>query len=90
LARVRDITARPDVSILVERWSEDWSELAWVRLGGRARVVEPVDAEPEIVLALRTKYPQYRDHDLTARPMIAVDLDRVAHWTARAEVTPAG
>src|ERR1700754_4325073 len=29
LARVRDLVARPEVGILVDRWSEDWSRLAW-------------------------------------------------------------
>ena len=36
LARVRDIVERPTASVLVDRWSEDWSELAWVRITGRA------------------------------------------------------
>ena len=35
LARVRDITAHPAVWLLVDRWSEDWSRLAWLRLEGR-------------------------------------------------------
>ena len=40
LARVRDILDRPGVSLLVDRWSEDWSELAWLRIHGRATVVD--------------------------------------------------
>jgi PPOX class probable F420-dependent enzyme len=82
LARVRDIAARPEVSLLVEHWSEDWSELAWLRLGGRARLVEPPDRAAGIVEALRAKYPQYVDHDLAGRPMLVVDIDRIARWGA--------
>ncbi len=41
LARVRDIEDRPEVTLLVDRWSEDWTDLAWLRLGGRAALVEP-------------------------------------------------
>lgn len=41
LARVRDIEARPDVAVLVDRWDEDWSRLAWVRLEGTANVLWP-------------------------------------------------
>ena len=41
LGRVRDILARPSVSVLVDRWSEDWSELAWLRLDGNALLIEP-------------------------------------------------
>ena len=79
LARVRDIEARPEVTLLVERWSEDWSELAWLRIDGRARVVE---SDPTAVAALRAKYPQYEDHDLESRPMIAIRIERVNPWGA--------
>ena len=41
LARVRDIVARPRVTVLVDRWSEDWADLAWVRLQGTARLIRP-------------------------------------------------
>ena len=34
LARVRDIGDRPGVTLLFERWSEDWSRLAWLRARG--------------------------------------------------------
>src|SRR4051794_11570189 len=43
LARVRDITADPRVSILSDRWDEDWTRLAWLRLEGRAAVLDPRD-----------------------------------------------
>ena len=79
LARVRDIEARPDVTVLVDRWSEDWSELAWVRVEGRAVLV---NALPPMVGALRAKYPQYADHDLEARLMIRIDIERATGWSA--------
>lgn len=41
LARVRDIVERPSVSLLVERWDEDWTCLAWLRIHGRAEMVDP-------------------------------------------------
>ena len=43
LARVRDIRVRPDVTLLVERWDEDWAKLGWLRLTGRAVLMEPGD-----------------------------------------------
>ncbi len=93
LARVRDILARPDVTILVDRWSEDWTELAWLRAGGRAALLEPeaIDAArdpaieadaspPGTIEALRAKYPQYRAHRLESRPLIRITLERVVTW----------
>ena len=82
LARVRDIQARPEVSLLVERWDEDWSRLAWLRLHGRAALVEPDDVSSDAVERLREKYPQYADHALKSSPMIAIDVDRATTWGA--------
>jgi PPOX class probable F420-dependent enzyme len=41
LARVRDIEARPQVTLLVDRWDEDWAKLAWLRIHGNATLLEP-------------------------------------------------
>lgn len=78
LARIRDISSRPAVAVLVDRWSEDWSELAWLRLHGRARVL-PQPAG-DVLEALRDKYSQYREHRLEARPIIRIELERVTSW----------
>ena len=67
LERVRDIVARPDVALLVDRWSENWSRLGWVRVTGKAVLCEPADSPAEhtaAVAALRAKYPQYATHRL--------------------------
>lgn len=80
LARVRDIHARPAVSVLVERWDEDWSTLGWLRLDGRATVLEPVDTPPDTADRLRTKYPQYATHALESSPTIVIDIERAISW----------
>jgi PPOX class probable F420-dependent enzyme len=82
LARVRDIEARPEVSLLVERWDEDWSRLAWLRLHGRATLVEPEKMPRDAVARLREKYPQYATHALESSPMIAIDIERATSWGA--------
>jgi PPOX class probable F420-dependent enzyme len=46
LERVRDIVANPVVGLLVDRWSEEWSRLGWLRLSGRAVLIEPSRVEP--------------------------------------------
>jgi PPOX class probable F420-dependent enzyme len=80
LARVRDVMARPAVALLVQRWSEDWSELAWLRLAATASLVEAPPAA--IVAALRERYPPYADHDLEHRPALRMDVEGVTRWTA--------
>jgi PPOX class probable F420-dependent enzyme len=89
LARVRDIERDPRVSLLVDRWSEDWAELAWMRLEGHAALTETAD--PSIVEALRAKYRQYADQDLESRPMIRITIERSMGWDASAiEADPSG
>ncbi len=83
LARVRDITADPRVTILIDRWGEDWSTLTWLRLTGHASLL-PIDDDrhAETIRALRARYPQYVDHRIEARPVIAIRLDRATRWAA--------
>ena len=61
LARVRDIAADPRVTVLVDRWDEDWTRLAWLRSEGQATLLKPTDGTEEhsvTVAALRVKYRQ--------------------------------
>lgn len=85
LARVRDVRSRPDVTLMVDHWSEAWAELRWVRVRGRATLVEPDLADERlasVVAALRTKYPQYGGHDLDHRPMLRVAIESIVGWSA--------
>ena len=83
LARVRDIEARPEVTVLVDRWDEDWTRLAWVRCRGRATLLEADGpGHAEAVAALRAKYVQYRSHRLEVRPIVRIEVDRVSSWGA--------
>jgi PPOX class probable F420-dependent enzyme len=81
LERVRDIGARPDVDLLVDRWSEDWRQLAWLQLRGTARLIEPGHPDHGAAIpALRAKYPQYVDHRLEDRPAIRIELLAARSW----------
>jgi PPOX class probable F420-dependent enzyme len=88
LARVRDIRERPRVSVLVDRWDEDWNRLAWLRLDGSAQVMEPTDSSGQehsaAVRLLRERYQQYESMAIEQRPMIRVAIDHVARWSAAA------
>ena len=87
LARVHDIAARPRVAVLVDRWDEDWSRLAWLRLEGTAVVLEPPTDRSDgehwrAVGLLRARYPQYATQALEVRPIIRVAVERVSSWSA--------
>jgi PPOX class probable F420-dependent enzyme len=86
LARVRDIEADPRVAVLVQRWDEDWANLAWLRLTGSAVLLRRVGhhawEHSTAVEALRVRYAQYSTHDLESRPLIRVAIERATSWSA--------
>jgi len=85
LARVRDLLARPAATLLVDRWSEDWDRLGWLRLEATADLLEPgpgsdASEHDDAVAALRAKYPQYAGHRLELRPILRFRVDRAVSW----------
>ena len=56
-ARVRRLRRRPEAALMVDRYDDDWSRLAWVELRGRVSV-EPLGPALDALVA---KYPQYAD-----------------------------
>jgi coenzyme F420-0:L-glutamate ligase/coenzyme F420-1:gamma-L-glutamate ligase len=84
LARVRDLLVLPEATLLVDRWSEDWSRLAWLRLECRGEILEPEPRERDehaaAVAALRDKYEQYRTQRLDERPIIRFVVHRAIAW----------
>jgi PPOX class probable F420-dependent enzyme len=86
LARVRDIRDRPNVSLLVDEWHEDWSRVRWLRLDGTATLLDPDSRDARehgaALRALRDRYPQYADQRLEARPIVRVAVSRVVGWSA--------
>jgi PPOX class probable F420-dependent enzyme len=89
LARLRDILVLPEVTLLADRWSEDWSELGWLRAYGVGELLEPEPREraehDAAVVMLREKYEQYRDQNLETRPIIRIAVDRVVGWGVAAD-----
>jgi PPOX class probable F420-dependent enzyme len=81
-ARVRYLRRRPDCALTVDRYSDDWRELAWVQALGRVDVLEATDA-PDSLAALTSKYEQYRA-DPPPGPLLRLTPDRFLVWSAAA------
>ena len=84
-ARLRFIRRHPRVAVTVDRYSDEWEQLAWLQLLGVATVID-AEREPEAVAALRDRYPQYRDRP-PGGPLIRVEVVRTLSWRA---ASPAG
>ena len=81
LRRIENARARPEVTILVDYYDDDWSRLWWIRLRGRARVLDDGDERERALELLAEKYPQYRAEP-PAGPVLAVDVTEVREWSA--------
>jgi PPOX class probable F420-dependent enzyme len=82
LRRVENARSRPDVTILVDHYEDDWRLLWWIRLRGRARVLDDGDERDRALALLAEKYPQYREAAPDG-PVLAVDVSEIREWTAR-------
>jgi len=76
LRRLEDIAANPAVSLLVDAYDEDWSQLWWARADGAARVHPTYDLDP-----LVAKYADYREQP-PAGPVIVIEVTRWSGWSA--------
>ncbi len=83
LQRVRNIQANPRVSLLVDRYDEEWSKLAWVRVDGVARILQSGRRHAQAIERLRYKYPQYRRLKIENRPVIEITVERIVQWQAK-------
>ena len=81
LQRLANIEANPAVEVVIDHWDEDWSRLWWVRLSGRARVIEH---DAHALELLQAKYPQYRA-DPPAGPFVVVAIESRSQWNSEPE-----
>jgi PPOX class probable F420-dependent enzyme len=81
LRRIENARRDPNVAVLVDHYDDDWARLWWVRLRGRARVLDGgVEAQRALAL-LAEKYDQYRDAP-PGLPVLAIDVDEWRSWSA--------
>jgi PPOX class probable F420-dependent enzyme len=81
LRRIENARVRPDVTVLVDHYEDDWSRLWWIRLRGRARVLEEGEERERALELLAEKYPQYR-REPPDGPVLAVDVTDVRTWSS--------
>jgi len=79
-ARVRRLRRRPEAAVLVDRYDDDWSRLAWVELRGTVTVHAAADA-PGALDALAAKYEQYGDEHPPG-PLLRLAVEQATWWKA--------
>ncbi len=81
LRRVRNIEARHEAMLLIDRYDDDWSRLGYVQVYGHAALLMPGEAgHADALLLLRQRYVQYRSMALEEYPLIVITPRRVVAW----------
>ncbi|MEX2046470.1 MAG: TIGR03668 family PPOX class F420-dependent oxidoreductase [Chloroflexota bacterium] len=82
LRRVRNIETNGRVAIVVDRYDEDWSRLAWVLLEGVATILETGEERDSGAKLLTGKYAQYETLSLDGRPIVRVEIEHESEWSS--------
>jgi PPOX class probable F420-dependent enzyme len=79
-ARVGFLRRDPRAALTVDRYSDDWEELAWVQVLGSVEIIELSEGADGLA-ALSAKYEQYREEEPPG-PLLALEPHRYLWWRA--------
>jgi PPOX class probable F420-dependent enzyme len=80
LKRLRNMLDNPSVAFVADRYDEDWQQLGWVMLRGRADILADGPEHDRAQALLSERYAQYRTMQLAELPVIALRIERVTSW----------
>ncbi len=85
LKRIKNIQDNPNVALLIDKYSEDWTKLAFVMIQGKASIITSKTQGniqlQEAYKKLETKYRQYQKIGL-GEICIIIKPEKVASWGA--------
>ncbi len=79
-ARVRFLRRDPRAALTVDRYSDDWDQLAWVQVVGWIAILDLAEGRAGLA-ALSAKYEQYREEGPHG-PLLALEPERYLWWRA--------
>jgi PPOX class probable F420-dependent enzyme len=83
LKRIRNIQHNPNVALLIDEYSEDWTKLAFVMIQGKASIASKGEGNIQVREAykkLMTKYIQYQKVGV-GEMCIIITPKKVASWS---------
>ena len=81
LKRLRNVGENPRVTMLADRYCDDWETLWWVRADGKAAILADQRQMAVALKLLANRYWQYRQTPPTG-PVLAVTVERWSGWAA--------
>lgn len=80
LQRLRNIEHQSNVTILFDRYDDDWNQLWWVRMRGVAHEVSDDAAREQAIDALVAKYEQYVERPPDG-PVVRIEPTEWRGWS---------
>ena len=80
LRRLDNIAREPRVTVLIDHYDDDWASLWWVRLRGRAVVIDDGPRFDAAIAQLVAKYPKHYAPTPPLGPVIQIDITDVRAW----------
>lgn len=84
LKRIKNIQDNPNVALLIDEYSEDWTKLAFVMIQGKATIITTKTQGniqlQEAYKKLTTKYQQYQKIELREMCII-IKPEKIASWS---------
>ncbi len=80
LKRVRNIISNPQVSLVIDKYCEDWQKLGFVTILGKANLLQDGNEHDRIILMLKEKYIQYRSMNIDHNPIIKITVTKMIAW----------
>jgi PPOX class probable F420-dependent enzyme len=82
MKRVRNILENPRIAFLVHHYEEDWEQLSYVLIRGRAVLLEDGPERQRALRLLEERYQQYRERRLAAGAGLVIKLvpETIHRW----------
>lgn len=80
LKRLSNLQENPFAALVVDRYDEDWTCLAWVMLQGRAEILHAGPEHDQAQTSLRARYLQLAAMQIDHLPVVAVRIDHATSW----------
>jgi len=83
LARLKNIRGRPRVALLIDHYSEDWTQLWYILIRGKAKLLPPSSAaeRARAIRLLKAKYAQYAAGMMGEDgPILRISVERIVAW----------
>jgi PPOX class probable F420-dependent enzyme len=80
LKRIANMRENPSVALVFDHYDEDWGQLGWVMVQGRAEELASGSEHDQAQTSLRARYRQLAGMQIEALPVVAIRIERATSW----------